>query len=107
MSLCCININAYTLTTTFRYSLFLSGLAHIRTPDSGLPAHLNEVYISGGRHGMLIAADVKEVAAKGHITEFPGRDRTVIAQFPEAGNKTPEHSVLHVGPCGLEDLAEL
>ena len=90
-----------------RYSLFLSGLAHIRTPDSGLPDHLNEVYITGGRHGMLIAADVKEVAARGHSTEFPGQDRTVIAQFPVAGNKAPEHSVLHVGPCTLDDLAGL
>lgn len=91
----------------YRYSLFLSGLAHIRTPDSGLPDHLNEVYITGGRYGMLIAADLKEVAARGHSTAFPGLDRTVIAEFPTVGNKVPEHSVLHVGPCILEDLAGL
>lgn len=87
--------------------MFLSGFAHIATPDSGLPAHLNEVYVTGARHGMLIAADLKEVAAKGHITEFPGQDRTVIVQFPVAGNKLPEHSVLHVGLCTLDDLAGL
>jgi hypothetical protein len=104
--LCCTNACALTKLVC-RYSLFLSGLAHVRTPDSGLPDQLNEVYITGGPHGMLIAADVKEVAAKGHITEFPGQERTVIAQFPVAGNKPPEHSVLHVGPCTLEDLAGL
>lgn len=85
----------------------MSGLAHISTPNSGLPAHLNEVYISGGRHGMLIAADLKEVAAKGHVTEFPGNDQTLIAQFPVRGNKTPEHRILHGGPCTWADLEGL
>jgi hypothetical protein len=56
---------------------------------------------------MLIAADLKEVAAQGHITTFPDQERTLIAQFPVKGNKTPEHSLLHVGPCLWEDLREL
>ena len=56
---------------------------------------------------MLIAADLKEVAEKGHVTTFPGSERTVIAQFPVKGNKAPEHSVLHVGPCTLADLSDL
>lgn len=85
----------------------MSGLAYIRTPYSGLPSYLNEVYIQGGRYGWLIAADLKEVATQGHITTFPGTERTVIAQFPVAGNKPPAHRVLHVGPCTNEDLAGL
>ncbi|KAJ4346096.1 hypothetical protein N0V95_005712 [Ascochyta clinopodiicola] len=103
------NTTAGTLNNAaqVQYSLFLSGLAHISTPNSGLPAHLNDVWISGGRHGMLIAADLKEVAAKGHITEFPSQDRTIIAQFPVVGNKAPKHRVLHVGPCTWADLAGL
>jgi hypothetical protein len=56
---------------------------------------------------MLIAADLKEVAAQGHVTVFPGRERTLIAEFPVVDNKVPEHSVLHVGPCMGEDLAGL
>lgn len=100
-------VNLVMLTQFRRYSLIMSGLAHISTPDSGLPAHLNDVWLSGGRHGMLIAADLKEIAEKGHITEFPSQDRTLIAQFPVAGNKAPEHQVLHVGPCTWVDLAEL
>ncbi|ORX94674.1 hypothetical protein BCR34DRAFT_579817 [Clohesyomyces aquaticus] len=90
-----------------QYSLIMAGLAHISTPYSGLPAHLNDVWIKGGRYGMLIAADLKEVAAKGHITTFPGQERTIIAQFPYAGNKVPEHCVLHAGPCTDLDLLEL
>jgi len=85
----------------------MAGLAHISTPHSGLPAHLNDVWISGGRQGMLIAADLKEVAAQGHVTTFPSQERTLIAQFPVAGNKAPHHRVLHVGPCTYADLALL
>jgi hypothetical protein len=56
---------------------------------------------------MLVAADLNEVAARGHITEFPGTKRTLIAQFPVAGNKAPEHHALHVGPGTYADFAEL
>jgi len=85
----------------------MAGLAHITTPHSGLPSYLNEVWIQGGRHGWLIAADMVEVAAQGHVTTFPSTERTVIAQFPVAGNKPPAHSVLHLGPCTYADFAEL
>ncbi|KAH6616833.1 hypothetical protein C7974DRAFT_290972, partial [Boeremia exigua] len=90
-----------------QFSLFLTGLAHISTPHSGLPAYLNEVFIAGGARGMLIAADLKEVAASGHVTVFPGLESTVIAQFPVKGGKVPEHEVLHVGPCTGGDLEGL
>ncbi|CAE6997881.1 hypothetical protein CFE70_000569 [Pyrenophora teres f. teres 0-1] len=90
-----------------QYTIFLSGLVHIRTPHSGLPDHLNAVYMTGGRYGMLLAADVKQVAHKGHVTTFPGLQRTLIAQFPVADNKVPEHSLVHEGPCTDADLADL
>jgi hypothetical protein len=85
----------------------MTGLVHINTPHSGLPSNMNEAWIQGGRHGWLIAADLKEIAAQGHVTTFPGTERTVIAQFPTVGNKPPAHSVLHVGPCTSAELAEL
>jgi hypothetical protein len=52
----------------------MAGLAHITTPYSGLPSHLNEVWIQGGRHGWLIAVGLKEIAAQGHVTTFPGTE---------------------------------
>jgi hypothetical protein len=85
----------------------MAGLVHITTPYSGLPSYLNEVWIQGGRHGWLIAADLKEIAARGHVTSFPGTEKTVIAQFPVAGNTPPAHSMLHVGPCTYAELAAL
>lgn len=96
-----------TKVNASRYSLIMSGLAHITTPYSGLPSHLSEVWIQDGRYGWLIAADLKEIAAQGHVTTFPGSEKTVIAQFPVEGNTPPEHSVLHLGPCIEADLAGL
>lgn len=90
-----------------RYSLVMAGQVHIVTPSSGLPDKLNEVYIEGGRYGWLIAADTADVAAEGHVTDFPSDERTIIAQFPLKDNQAPAHSVLHDGPCTKEDYAGL
>lgn len=77
-----------------RFSLVISGLVHIRLPNL-----TTEAWIQGGKYGFIIAADTIEVSKLGHITEFPGGDDTVIAQFPIAGGVVPEHVVLHEGPC--------
>ena len=80
---------------------------HITTPSSGLPDELNEVYVLGGRYGWILAADTADIAAHGHVTEFPSDERTIIAQFPFKGNKRPKHCVLHDGPCLREDYVGL
>lgn len=85
----------------------MAGQVHIRTPSSGLADKYNEVYIEGGRYGWLIAADLADIAAKGHITDFPSKEKTIIAQFPVKGNKPPAHSVLHKGPCLHADFVGL
>lgn len=85
----------------------MSGLVYITTPNSGLPDWQNSAYFSPGKTGWLIAADLKEIAAKGHITSFPSADQTVIAQFPVANNQPPAHKVLHAGPCMSTDLQGL
>ncbi|KAF7510569.1 hypothetical protein GJ744_006415 [Endocarpon pusillum] len=82
-----------------QFSIFLSGLALITLPDSS-----HEAWVQGGKYGMIIAADTKSVSASGHITDFPGKDETVIAEWPCAGGIVPEHAVLHEGPCGLQEL---
>jgi hypothetical protein len=77
----------------------MSGLVHIRIPNS-----TTEAWIQGGKYGFIVAADTKGVSKLGHITDFPGGDDTVIAQFPTIGGKMPEHVVLYDGPCGLAEL---
>ncbi|KAF2499831.1 hypothetical protein BU16DRAFT_454117 [Lophium mytilinum] len=91
-----------------QFSIFLSGLAHIRIPNSTLPASESEAWIQGGKYGFLIAADTLDRAPRaGHVTEFPGSDETVILQFPTEGNKIPSHELLHTGPCRLDELVGL
>lgn len=79
--------------------MFLTGLVHITLPDSK-----DEAWIQGGKYGILIAADTKNVSETGHITNFPGGSDTVVAQFPITGNVLPAHKVLYSGPCKLDEL---
>ena len=85
----------------------MSGLVHIKTPHSGLPPHQSEIWIQGGKYGWLIAADLKDEAAFGHVTEFPSAADTVIAQFPFVENRAPAHEVLYAGPCRMEEMIGL
>ncbi|KAF2673270.1 hypothetical protein BT63DRAFT_397038 [Microthyrium microscopicum] len=87
--------------TYHRYSLVLSGLVHITLPNSK-----HEAWLQGGQYGLLIAADLKNTSKSGHITDFPAKDQTVIAQFPILGD-LPEHAVLYKGPCKLPELIGL
>lgn len=82
------------LIETPRFSLVISGLVHIQLPNS-----TTEAWIQGGKYGFILAADTVEVSKLGHITEFPGGDDTVIAQFPVTGGQVPGHVVLYEGPC--------
>ena len=103
----CSTFTAHTAHHPTRYSLIMSGLVHIKTPDSGLPPDQSEVWIQGGKYGWLIAADLKDEAAHGHVTEFPSAADTVIAQFPFVENKVPGHEVLYAGPCRMEEMIGL
>lgn len=81
-------------------------MAHISLPNASESSDESEAYIQGS-HGILIAADTRNVSRYGHITDFPGDETTLIAQFPVTGNEVPMHLVLHRGACGLEDLKVL
>jgi len=74
----------------------MSGLVHITLPNS-----TDSAWIQGGKYGFILAADTTEVSKWGHITEFPGGDETVIAQFPLVGGVVPEHVKLYDGACGV------
>jgi hypothetical protein len=49
-------------------SLFLSGLGHITLPDSSL-----EVWIQGGKYGIILATDTREASARDILQLFLGR----------------------------------
>ncbi|KAI4796830.1 hypothetical protein E4T44_12171, partial [Aureobasidium sp. EXF-8845] len=79
--------------TLQRYSMILQGLVHISLPNSK-----DEIYIQPGPLSVLLVIDQRNVSISGHITEFPGEETTLIAQFPITGNQVPAHTVLHSGP---------
>ncbi|KEQ76878.1 hypothetical protein M436DRAFT_69815 [Aureobasidium namibiae CBS 147.97] len=78
------------------------GLVHISLPNSK-----DEIYIQPGPLSVLLVIDQRNVSITGHITDFPGSETTLIAQFPVSGNLVPAHTVLHSGPCGLDDVRGL
>jgi len=84
--------------------LVMSGLVHIRIPNSTLPQAQSEAWVQGGKYGFIIAVDTLNVSKTGHVTDFPGADETVIAQFPMEGGIIPDHEVLYSGPCGLNEM---
>ena len=73
---------------------FLSGLAHITLPNSN-----QDVWVTGGKDGLIIAADTAAVSREGHFTTYPSTSETVALQIVVEGGKEPAHTVLHAGPC--------
>ncbi|KAK4211613.1 hypothetical protein QBC37DRAFT_289929 [Rhypophila decipiens] len=60
-------------------------------------------YIMPGtlKSSVVIAADLKSVSTiAGHYTEFPSNtEPTILVQIPFEGDRAPEHTILHDGPC--------
>ncbi|KAK3689954.1 hypothetical protein B0T22DRAFT_481137 [Podospora appendiculata] len=54
-----------------------TGLIHIILPNG-----TDEAWIHGGRHGLIIAADTRDVSAHGHRTRYPGNAATTALQVP-------------------------
>ncbi|KAL8786797.1 MAG: hypothetical protein Q9195_008055 [Heterodermia aff. obscurata] len=73
---------------------FTAGKAVISLPNSTRTA---TVY--GGREGLILAADTKNVSTLGHRTRYPSNQTTVAIQIPLENNAIPPHTVLHPGAC--------
>lgn len=89
-----------------RYVWWIDGLVHFITPNitEGVPS---EALIYGGRYGLIFADDTADVSAFGHITEYPSAQVTIGFTIPTEGGVTPDHTVLHDGPCLVEDISGL
>lgn len=82
-----------------QWVVFLSGLAFVSLPNSTETAT-----IPGGRNGLILAVDTKNVSTLGHITMYPSKKETVAIQIPTKDNEIPAHMVLHVGPCRRDEM---
>lgn len=81
-----------------RWNVFLSGLAHITIPNSQ-----QEVYIEGGKYGLLLAADTADVSQSGHISST-GNEEVTDLMIPTPNGRLPRHNVLHSNPCTPQEL---
>lgn len=83
--------------------MFLSGLAYITLPEDDTAG----VYLSSGEFAVAFAADTAAVSAKGHRTQYPGSTETVLLAIPAKDGVVPGHTVLHDGPCTVNDIEGL
>lgn len=69
--------------------------------DSNPPqSHIAYIMPGTATSSLLIAADTKSRSYhKGHYTEFPSDEPTILVQTPFLDNQVPEHMILHEGPC--------
>ncbi|KAL8804740.1 MAG: hypothetical protein Q9200_005696 [Gallowayella weberi] len=81
-----------------QYVAFLAGEAVVSTPESQQSA-----IIKGGKDGLIIAADTKDVSRLGHDTKYPSGEQTIGIQIPTVDGKVPPHTVLYSGPCRKRD----
>ena len=58
----------------------------------------------GGRGGLTLAADTKDVIALGHITRYPSERSTVVLQIPTVDGRVPGHRVVHQGACAGSEM---
>ncbi|KAL8367139.1 hypothetical protein RB595_008898 [Gaeumannomyces hyphopodioides] len=91
--------------------VFLSGLARITLPSSsgGGNGTATSFDVRGGRNGIIVAADTRDVSGLGHTTDYPGDEPTVVLQMPIAAGRPGfgRYSVLHEGPCTEEEMSGL
>ncbi|KAF2265546.1 hypothetical protein CC78DRAFT_460806 [Lojkania enalia] len=85
-----------------QFVAFTSGVAVVSLPDSN-----EQATIYGGKYGLIIAADVASVSAKGHITRYPSDDSTIALQIRIEGGVPPTYKILHKGACRWKELSGL
>ncbi|KAJ5109034.1 hypothetical protein N7456_005709 [Penicillium angulare] len=83
-----------------QWVVFLSGLAHITLPNSTA-----EAWVTGGKHGAILALDTADVSGWGHITRYPSNETTVVFEIPLGEEGVPGHKVLYQGACQGAELS--
>jgi hypothetical protein len=95
----CANLLPHPAHQNYRFVLFTSGLAHISLYKGD-----EEVWIQGGKYGLLIAADTADRTAHGHLTRYPSAADTVALTVPIKDREGFKYKVLHPGPCREDDM---
>jgi len=68
--------------------------------QDGPKTHMAYIMPGTLKSSVLIAADLKNMSTiRGHYTEFPSDEPTLLVQTPFENDELPEYTVLHDGPC--------
>lgn len=65
------------------------------------------MWIHGGKYGLIVAADTRDVSVLGHRTEYPSAADTVALQVPIAEGSTFDYRLLHRGACTEVEMSGL
>ncbi|KAI1105270.1 hypothetical protein F4804DRAFT_304795 [Jackrogersella minutella] len=77
---------------------FITGVIQLSLPNGTGTALVN-----GGKYGLIYADDTKDISGWGHETVYPGADETIALTIPVQDGINPNHTVLHDGPCILDE----
>lgn len=85
-----------------RYVILLSGLAKISLYEGD-----EEVWLHGGKYGLIIAADTADRTREGHRTEYPSAADSIAMEIPIRDREGFKYTVLHSGACRESDMTGL
>jgi hypothetical protein len=63
-----------------------------------------EVWIQGGKYGLIIADDTAGRTEHGHLTRYPSAANTIALQIPIEDRENFKYKVLHKGACREEEM---
>ncbi|KAG5926016.1 hypothetical protein E4U42_003726 [Claviceps africana] len=86
----------------FQFVVFLSGLAQISLYEGD-----EQVWVHGGKYGLIIAADTADRTKNGHRTQYPSASDTIAMEIPIRDREGFKYSVLHSGACRESDMTGL
>ncbi|KAG6215213.1 hypothetical protein E4U50_007822 [Claviceps purpurea] len=86
----------------FQYVILLSGLAKISLYEGD-----EEVWLHGGKYGLIIAADTADRTREGHRTEYPSAADSIAMEIPIRDREGFKYTVLHSGACRESDMTGL
>ncbi|KAL7629394.1 hypothetical protein AAE478_000914 [Parahypoxylon ruwenzoriense] len=85
-----------------QYIWSLTGVVHVTLPNA-----TDDAFLYGGKYGLLYADDTPDISEWGHVTSYPSGDQVIVLSIPVKDNVNPEHTVLHDGPCTVEETVDV
>ncbi|KAG5929737.1 hypothetical protein E4U53_002370 [Claviceps sorghi] len=86
----------------FHHAPAFHGLAQISLYEGD-----EQVWVHGGKYGLIIAADTADRTKNGHRTQYPSASDTIAMEIPIRDRESFKYSVLHSGACRESEMTGL